>query len=130
MRRRPPRSTRTDTLFPYTTLFRSRGVSRRHATRHTDWLVCCQIARLDARCAALSPTSAKRLDLPALSLTRVRGTKRESMVAIVSTTAYLGLEARAVEVQCQIAPGMPGFSSEEHTSELPVTNATFVCRLL
>src|SRR3546814_4136298 len=25
MRRRPPRSTRTDTLFPYTTLFRSSG---------------------------------------------------------------------------------------------------------
>src|SRR3546814_2359166 len=25
MRRRPPRSTRTDTLFPYTTLFRSQG---------------------------------------------------------------------------------------------------------
>src|SRR3546814_13409386 len=25
MRRRPPRSTRTDTLFPYTTLFRSRA---------------------------------------------------------------------------------------------------------
>src|SRR3546814_9238077 len=28
MIRRPPRSTRTDTLFPYTTLFRSRGSSR------------------------------------------------------------------------------------------------------
>src|SRR3546814_5648806 len=28
MIRRPPRSTRTDTLFPYTTLFRSQGVSR------------------------------------------------------------------------------------------------------
>src|SRR3546814_4144150 len=27
MIRRPPRSTRTDTLFPYTTLFRSTGVS-------------------------------------------------------------------------------------------------------
>src|SRR3546814_4677074 len=27
MIRRPPRSTRTDTLFPYTTLFRSRGDS-------------------------------------------------------------------------------------------------------
>src|SRR3546814_10662720 len=26
MRRRPPRSTRTDTLFPYTTLFRSREI--------------------------------------------------------------------------------------------------------
>src|SRR3546814_10987915 len=29
MIRRPPRSTRTDTLFPYTTLFRSVGVGRR-----------------------------------------------------------------------------------------------------
>src|SRR3546814_9007981 len=28
MIRRPPRSTRTDTLFPYTTLFRSRAVDR------------------------------------------------------------------------------------------------------
>src|SRR3546814_9752353 len=27
MRRRPPRSTRTDTLFPYTTLFRSSGLA-------------------------------------------------------------------------------------------------------
>src|SRR3546814_15653378 len=27
MIRRPPRSTRTDTLFPYTTLFRSRGTA-------------------------------------------------------------------------------------------------------
>src|SRR3546814_19448276 len=31
MIRRPPRSTRTDTLFPYTTLFRSRGTSGRGA---------------------------------------------------------------------------------------------------
>src|SRR3546814_10697999 len=29
MIRRPPRSTRTDTLFPYTTLFRSEAASRR-----------------------------------------------------------------------------------------------------
>src|SRR3546814_7572382 len=28
MIRRPPRSTRTDTLFPYTTLFRSHGIAR------------------------------------------------------------------------------------------------------
>src|SRR3546814_1532550 len=33
MIRRPPRSTRTDTLFPYTTLFRSpQGVERHHTT--------------------------------------------------------------------------------------------------
>ncbi|MDE8653955.1 YifB family Mg chelatase-like AAA ATPase [Novosphingobium album (ex Liu et al. 2023)] len=32
------------------------------------------------------------------------------MVALVSTVAYLGLEARSVEVQCQIAPGLPAFA--------------------
>ena len=32
------------------------------------------------------------------------------MVALVQTVAYLGLEARGVEVQCQIAPGMPRFN--------------------
>ena len=31
------------------------------------------------------------------------------MVALVRTVAYLGLEARAVEVQCQVAPGLPRF---------------------
>src|SRR3546814_3549232 len=30
MTRRPPRSTRTDTLFPYTTLFRSRDPAQHH----------------------------------------------------------------------------------------------------
>src|SRR3546814_8920471 len=33
MIRRPPRSTRTDTLFPYTTLFRSRIVERQAVER-------------------------------------------------------------------------------------------------
>ncbi|MBA4772248.1 MAG: YifB family Mg chelatase-like AAA ATPase [Sphingomonas sp.] len=32
------------------------------------------------------------------------------MVAIISTVAYLGLEARAVEVQVQFAPGVPAFN--------------------
>src|SRR3546814_12537792 len=36
MIRRPPRSTRTDTLFPYTTLFRSQR-SRRWAGRQDRW---------------------------------------------------------------------------------------------
>ena len=31
------------------------------------------------------------------------------MVAVITTVAYLGLEARAVEVQCQVAPGVAGF---------------------
>ncbi len=32
------------------------------------------------------------------------------MVASVSTVAYLGLEARAVEVQCNLVPGLPKFA--------------------
>ena len=31
------------------------------------------------------------------------------MVATVSTVAYLGLEARTVEVQCQLVSGLPAF---------------------
>src|SRR3546814_9679609 len=48
MIRRPPRSTRTDTLFPYTTLFRSTD----HQPRYRQWRVvnhhgghCCSITR-------------------------------------------------------------------------------------
>src|SRR3546814_19459345 len=36
MIRRPPRSTRTDTLFPYTTLFRSHGYGSRNSARNSD----------------------------------------------------------------------------------------------
>src|SRR3546814_18603641 len=49
MRRRPPRSTRTDTLFPYTTLFRSRITGNKtwitHAAR-SDLMTL--LARSDA----------------------------------------------------------------------------------
>src|SRR6056297_4087560 len=41
MIRRPPRSTRTDTLFPYTTLFRSRT---RRSHRESPWLRPCSRA--------------------------------------------------------------------------------------
>src|SRR3546814_1485425 len=40
MIRRPPRSTRTDTLFPYTTLFRSQFYQALHAGR----IACCSLA--------------------------------------------------------------------------------------
>src|SRR3546814_11536341 len=36
MIRRPPRSTRTDTLFPYTTLFRSRTAATLELRRHWE----------------------------------------------------------------------------------------------
>src|SRR3546814_73592 len=37
MIRRPPRSTRTDTLFPYTTLFRSPGFTQKYAPVALVW---------------------------------------------------------------------------------------------
>src|SRR3546814_10901026 len=40
MIRRPPRSTRTDTLFPYTTLFRSRPVASASNKRATLLTIC------------------------------------------------------------------------------------------
>src|SRR3546814_16259819 len=40
MIRRPPRSTRTDTLFPYTTLFRSHGLAADRGVRAADRLSC------------------------------------------------------------------------------------------
>src|SRR3546814_9749400 len=102
MIRRPPRSTRTDTLFPYTTLFRS-GDGLRVALRPAGPLP-------RRRCAAqidLRYPGRSRHDLPLppadprLLVRQRRGSRR-------------GGEAR----------------SEEHTSELPVTNAHIVCRLL
>src|SRR3546814_8900219 len=50
MIRRPPRSTRTDTLCPYTTLFRSRWRWRRPAARHRRWCVGSCVGSLFDRC--------------------------------------------------------------------------------
>src|SRR3546814_9133257 len=42
MIRRPPGSTRTDTLFPYTTLFRSRDYFLHYRARHCDFSIDLQ----------------------------------------------------------------------------------------
>src|SRR3546814_10384615 len=57
MIRRPPRSTRTDTLFPYTTLFRSAVAARRPVERRR--------ARRNACAAAAAEGPAGRPALPA-----------------------------------------------------------------
>src|SRR3546814_20607267 len=61
MIRRPPRSTRTDTLFPYTTLFRS--LSGQHVV--APW----QVSATDPQRASLAALSPSR-DNPALFLPR------------------------------------------------------------
>src|SRR3546814_19889449 len=55
--RRPPRSTRTDTLFPYTTLFRSR-IATIPAHRPQDHITL-EMAPLEIRHRSVRPISAK-----------------------------------------------------------------------
>src|SRR3546814_3637074 len=57
MIRRPPRSTRTDTLFPYTTLFRSWAVGRSRSNPISPFLAC-RPAKKRASPAASSPGKA------------------------------------------------------------------------
>src|SRR3546814_19402628 len=64
MIRRPPRSTRTDTLFPYTTLFRSFGGGRRRqrqkSFRHVPPSRCRAASRESRRYASLGSHSRKQ----------------------------------------------------------------------
>src|SRR3546814_17615231 len=79
--RRPPRSTRTDTLFPYTTLFRSKGTARpanapsipRHGSAH----------RGRSRDSRTRPPSHKARSAP--SMCRRRGGVRKKS----ASTAFL-----------------------------------------
>src|SRR3546814_10864913 len=114
MIRLPPRSTRTDTLFPYTTLFRSlfdpwrehRGVDRaRPLRRSLDYRKPSQrSARIVADAARLASTRRHPFDC---GQTRVGNSPT-------------GLPARAVHaaerLKCQLR--RPKVRSEEHTSEL------------
>src|SRR3546814_14436996 len=89
MIRRPPRSTRTDTLFPYTTLFRSQRVDRTGA-----------VTRLQGgRCSQAHQGSGERVDnveQPALGVVAmyrveiiIKGTADEMALAVRIATATL-----------------------------------------
>src|SRR3546814_4548979 len=91
MIRRPPRSTRTDTLFPYTTLFRS--LQRRRGA------VVCRRCRADPRAAARG--AGGRLGFP-VAITAVR---RPADLSAVRAGAFA---VRRRDLR----------RSEEHTSEL------------
>src|SRR3546814_5528717 len=75
MIRRPPRSTRTDTLFPYTTLFRSdvaRNRRRRcHRTGHQDRLEQARPLALAFRLCQFRCNNDPTLDTPDLAINTV-----------------------------------------------------------
>src|SRR3546814_16415208 len=82
MIRRPPRSTRTDTLFPYTTLFRS-GVTVFHAGTARD---------ADGR---LTATGGRVLDVTALGAT-VAEAQRKAYAAVAPIDWPEGFCRRAI----------------------------------
>src|SRR3546814_7028651 len=107
MRRRPPRATRTATLFPYTTLFRTPGTS---LARHESY--------------ACSATLAARAKPSGAVAARLRpGLRRRRLVLRQRRPHHLDAEGIGHEVDRRIgaeagAIGRFEARSEEHTSEL------------
>src|SRR3546814_18507454 len=65
MIRRPPRSTRTDTLFPYTTLFRSKTDRRTTlSVTATEWASGNQASRSTISCGTQLFAEIKAFDVP------------------------------------------------------------------
>src|SRR3546814_10045812 len=111
MIRRPPRSTRTDTLFPYTTLFRSRHAARlcRAGRRPRGRLV-----RAPAAPALRAGASHQAAQLAALSLSLHLRPARPPAVSGFDLAHVLAPGARR-----RGDPDLDrGQRSEEHTSEL------------
>src|SRR3546814_5781712 len=100
MIRRPPRSTRTDTLFPYTTLFRSHDADRERATEGRGAMI-----RL---AAALTASASLLVNQPALAQDHSRH-QGMSMPGMQMPTPQKPAAKKAVAKKPR---------SEEHTSEL------------
>src|SRR3546814_3404218 len=121
MIRRPPRSTRTDTLFPYTTLFRSR---QRSVALQFVLRACLGrgrgIARLSFRCAQLLQVQEHRagLDEGLGRLLLAEAVDGDTVVAQAhhqrGEVGVAGDDSETVEV----ARVQQGHRSEEPTSEL------------
>src|SRR3546814_6990741 len=111
MIRRPPRSTRTDTLFPYTTLFRSY-----FASREADERIALAEATVRSRQEGLR-IAARRLEAGVTSALDFR--QAESLLTQAETElAGLRLTKAQSDNFLAVLLGGPVPRSEEHTSEL------------
>src|SRR3546814_4533870 len=125
MRRRPPRSTRTDTLFPYTTLFRSGAARRdprlargarpspRNCLVARDEMALAQAARPPARNIRLCDLAQNASALASCTL-RVGGRRQLREGARRVAQSYHPRWARIPQT-CSPSGNV---RSEEHTSEL------------
>src|SRR3546814_10616773 len=129
MIRRPPRSTRTDTLFPYTTLFRSAGRVVRGAVladpgdggmstflRVAAWIIALSLVALPVVAVLQGWIGADRWPLRTLrvggQLERVDEQKLREAVLPYARHGFFAI--RLDQAQAAVAK-MP--RSEEHTSE-------------
>src|SRR3546814_5338168 len=101
MYRRPPRSTRTDSLFPYTTLFRSPGLMAYTRDRYPGLRLHMSVQG-----------SATHVD--AIELMREQFGISRVVLPRVLTMAEIGKICAQTSVEIEVF----GFRSEEHTSEL------------
>src|SRR3546814_5551989 len=119
MIRRPPRSTRTDTLFPYTTLFRSRRSA----------IGACVSARRTVSTPAKAPRARRRRELGRIDRAMIRRLLFLLPVLVFAVIAGYFLWGLAPERDPRDVPTamldkpVPDFDlaavrSEEHTSEL------------
>src|SRR3546814_19743934 len=110
MIRRPPRSTRTDTLFPYTTLFRS--VARAERARNYSVIIVSVMT--------VVPSRAKRPPSQTWSF---------AMIALQSKSAFLYKQIRRALRSGRYVPGErldPATIAEEfHTRATPVRFAFY-----
>src|SRR3546814_4925305 len=133
MIRRPPRSTRTDTLFPYTTLSRSDLSAASQAARVEAIRDAVILVDRQARVAAVNPAASDLLETAAADL--VRQSLAEVMPGLAGSVllAHLrrmldhrerfsgevpGLVAPRQWLRADLIPLPVGGRSEEHTSEL------------
>src|SRR3546814_1794724 len=122
MIRRPPRSTRTDTLFPYTTLFRSTSSeqveSGVHLVGQTGQMMDRIVAKVDEVRGLITEISAST-EAQASNLQQVNGaigdmdsrTQQNAAMVEQSTAAARSLASEASQLLKLVR-------SEEHTSEL------------
>src|SRR3546814_5657751 len=111
MIRRPPRSTRTDTLFPYTTLFRSLHAAALHANARAD-RVDRSVVRDDADLRAAAGIAGDGLDLDDAVVDYGRFLREQLLHELAVRAAEEDLRAAAFA-----AHAGNDRRSEEHTSE-------------
>src|SRR3546814_21155098 len=97
MIRRPPRSTRTDTLFPYTTLFRSAhefqdAVPYGMTMNVVDLLEMIDIAKRDAQRLALVTRTDSRLTQGAFKCAAIRKDREMNMFGLLARMLKVLLE--------------------------------------